>query len=607
MLAVALVVTYLVVFAQPQYGRFDQKIEARCAPLVVLAFRGSGEGNLTAGETSNAGAAFRYGESELVTNGWEGVTLDGLFDALSTTAYEGFTADRIPVVPIGPAGADQPFGYDAIAAITEASTLDSALSFSASRLLHSATRGAEAATHLISEYLAGSEGCPVQPKFVVVGYSQGAMAARHTAELNPDSVLGVVNIGDPYQKPYGLGVRAAGIGGIGIIRWKADEAEGAGLDAYYRARDLGSAICHAGDPICEFTPLEGLFKLATGAYGDHLDYYSDAFPEEASEDALEIAKLAYRQWMLALDARDAGETVSMGEAADAAANTRLRAVSLAYAGTPTLVSAFSPELAGTGARYEFDLDGDGVYETVSSSGLAWATFDSAGTRTVAVRVVDPATGALAQHSTSVEVEPRDAGEILFDARGRLIAPAPAAEAAGSDPVVTPVARPVTPPTPPAPSQPAPRIGPAPAPAPAPSSAPAPTPDPSPAPQPNPTPTPTPTPTPDPTPTPTPDPTPSVTVEPSPVQPGGALTIRGEGFPPSMPVRLSSSLFEQMAEADDAGAFSAEIPIDEWADPGTYELVVESIEGMDVPPEYADRYPFRYVYEFVVAPAEPAPA
>src|SRR5690606_32189637 len=93
----AVVLTYFVVLGINNAGKFEQAIDAECAPLVVIAFRGSGEQNLTPGVTGNAGAPYRYGDSELVTNGWESVTLTGLFDQLSQTVYEGFRADQVPV------------------------------------------------------------------------------------------------------------------------------------------------------------------------------------------------------------------------------------------------------------------------------------------------------------------------------------------------------------------------------------------------------------------------------------------------------------------------------------------------------------------------------
>lgn len=408
----ALVVTYIVVFAMPQYGAFEQRIDARCAPLVVIAFRGSGEGNLDPAVTANAGAPHQYGDSRLITNGWEGVTLDGLFDALSTTVVDGFEADQIPVVPIGPAGQDQPFGYDAILAAFEASTIDSALTYPSSRLLHSASRGAEAATHLMTQYLRDAEGCPIEPRFVVVGYSQGAMAARHAAELNPEHVIGVVNIGDPYQRPDAPGVRDLGASGIGIIRWKAGDDYGPALDAYYEAtRELRSSICHAADPICEFTPLEGLLKLALGDYGTHLDYYTDERPGEAVDDARAIAELAALRWRLALDALQAGQSTSSSCTDAASAAPTVRTTSLSFAGTPTLVAVTSAARLCAGAAYEFDLDGDGVFETASADGTVWVDFGESGPHEIAARVVNPDGTAGPIGRTTAPVSPTEDGEI----------------------------------------------------------------------------------------------------------------------------------------------------------------------------------------------------
>lgn len=464
---VAVVATVLVVLGGTDAGRFEQRIDARCAPLAVIAFRGSGEANLTPGVVANAGEAYRYGDTGLVTNGWEGITLRGLFDELAHTSHDGFSGDLIPVTPVGPAEESEPYGYDAIDAVLEASSIESALSFSGSRLLHSATRGAEAASRLIQQYLSDSVGCPILPEFVVVGFSQGAMAARHTAELNPDSVRAVVNIGDPYQMPEAPGVRAAGAGGVGIIRWKADERQRELLDAYYDADDLRSSICHGGDPICEFSPIESLFKLATGAYGDHLDYYTERYPDEARDDAAAIVRLAHERWLRALSALDSGEKVDRAEAGNAAQQVRLRSLSMSFAGTPTLVSAFSPDHLGSSLRYEFDLDGDGHYETGSENGLVWLTPDGGTPQRVGVRVTDPATGTSAMTTTTVSPSPDD-GEIVFTRDGGLIEPAGTEPEPEDPPVVTsapqepptrvvPVVRPAPVPTPPAPPAPTPVI------------------------------------------------------------------------------------------------------------------------------------------------------
>ena len=84
--AVVVGVTILPSLFSSQGGVFSQGVDGECAPLVVLAFRGSGEANLSPGVTSNAGAPFTYDDGGLVTNGWEGETLEGLFAELSRTA-----------------------------------------------------------------------------------------------------------------------------------------------------------------------------------------------------------------------------------------------------------------------------------------------------------------------------------------------------------------------------------------------------------------------------------------------------------------------------------------------------------------------------------------
>lgn len=513
------------------FGAFEQTIDEQCAPLVVLAFRGSGEGNLVPDEYSNAGAEYRYGDTDLVTNGWESVTLHGLFDELSRTTYEGFRGDQIPVVAVGPAGEDAPFGYDAIEAVKEFATIESALTFAGSNLLYSAARGAQAATHIIQEYLRGSEGCPVSPKFIIAGYSQGAMAARHTAELNPESVLGVVTIGDPYQLPDAPGVREAGASGIGVIRWKADDIQAELLDAFYQTEYLRTSICHAGDPICGFSPIEGLLKLAVGNYGDHLDYYSEAYPDEAATDALAITQIAHERWETALAAQRAGVTVTWADVASEV--MELRSISLSIAGTPTLFSAFEPHHIGADVVYRFDLDGDGIYETTSPDGTIWVTFGDEGSHSIGVRVEDPREEEPTEETVTVEVMPEEDGDIVFEEDGTYIEPAVYA--------TTPTPTPSTPTPTPTPS---PTPSPTPTPAPA-QPRPTPTPTPAPTPSPTPSPTPTPTPTPEPTtpstPKPTPTPTPpDVDVVSGPVEAGETLVFAGSGFVRGAELTVTSS-------------------------------------------------------------------
>lgn len=567
---VALVTTYIVVFALPRYGEFEQRIEARCSPLVVIAFRGSGEGNLDPDVTANAGAPHRYGDTRLVTNGWEGVTLDGLFEALSTTVVDDFQADQIPVVPIGPAGEDEPFGYDAIPAAFEASTIESALTYPSSRLLHSASRGAEAATHLMTQYLRDAEGCPVEPRFLAVGYSQGAMAARHTAELNPEQVIGVVSIGDPYQLPDAPGVRDEGASGIGIIRWKAGDDHGRALDAFYdMARELHSAVCHADDPICDFSPLEGLVKLALGDYGTHLDYYSDERPGEAAEDARRIAEVAAERWQLALEALRAGEATAGDCTGAASAAPVVRTASFAIAGVPTLVAVTSAERLCPDASYEFDLDGDGVFETRSTTGTVWADVDEAGPRDIAARVVDPQGTTGPTGRTTAPISPQGAGDILVDDEGNLIDPpsTPAQPAVEEPAPAVPPRRtnPVPPAQPPATEPP--------------TTQPPPTtnqPDPN-APGPNDPNQPDPN-----------DPDPNdpyanrgtLTMAPDPAYPTSFVSLRGSGYPPEVVVvvTVDGVLPTQVMQTDELGEWELEFIVSQIQQPGTYQVHVENGEG-----------------------------
>ncbi|UCR87842.1 cutinase family protein [Mycetocola spongiae] len=618
-------------------GRFAQEIPEGCAPVIALAFRGSGEANLEPTVRENIGAPYRYGNSELVTNGWEGVTLRGLLAELADTTYRGFRADAIPVIPVGPAGEDEPFGYDAVDAISEASSLESALTLDGSRLLHSAQRGAEAATHIMQEYLGSAAGCPVLPSFVLIGYSQGAMAARHTAELNPASVIGVVNIGDPYQRPDGTGVRAGGAGGTGIVRWKADESQRERLDAYYSVSGERTSICHEGDPICEFSPVLGLWKLATGTYGDHMDYYSASYPEEAPTDAQLIARLAQERQRVALAALEAGESVSADLARSLGPDAvTLRTVSLAFAGTPSLVSALGDGPRDPALSYEFDLDGDGRFETPSASGLAWVD-PGVGSHPLAVRVSDTRSGEVTEAGSRIEVAPRE--DALVAAKPGLDISAPGSVARGQNLPVTvsggvpseaallplggaegdvvalplgaawsgtvPIPESVQPgnyrlvlgaedlswgqsalavlaePEDPAPAVPPAAVAPAPRPAVLPRPGPPPA-SPSavlptgvaPAPAAPPVPTPGPSPTPQPG---VPAASPEIWVRDSPVSAGGTLTVGGTGFIPGSIIVLDAPglgpLATLSADADAAGAFTAVLGIPAGAAPGEYRIVV----------------------------------
>src|SRR5690606_15270113 len=155
---------------------------------------------------------------------------------------------------------------------------------------------------------------------------------------------------------------------------------------------LRTSICHPGDPICEFSPLEGLIKLATGNYGAHLDYYTEAYPDEAETDALAIAKVAHEQWRRALAALEARESVGLWGFGEGEHRLRLDAPSRSCAGTPAPVSAFAPDHVACDVVYEFGLDGGGVFGTTSTAGTLWVTFDDDGSQSVPVKISEAESG-----------------------------------------------------------------------------------------------------------------------------------------------------------------------------------------------------------------------
>lgn len=262
-----------------------------CEAVAVLAFRGSGEPNLNPSITTNSGASNRYGSSDLVTNGWEGARLRGLFSELATITYaDGFRADRIPVLGVGPADPGG-LGYPAIEAWTEVF----------SQLNSSAIAGAEAAMQTMRQFSTGpAQGCTTETKFILAGYSQGAMAARLTAQLSPTNVIGVINIGDPYQMPNGAGNEGSKPDGNGFIRWNYPRLEST-FDSFYNLEATKAAICHDGDPICDFR-WGTAGKFVTNDFADHTDYYTGAHAREAPDKARQIADLAHNAWVSAQSA-----------------------------------------------------------------------------------------------------------------------------------------------------------------------------------------------------------------------------------------------------------------------------------------------------------------
>ncbi|MGI5181536.1 cutinase family protein [Dactylosporangium sp. CA-152071] len=205
-----------------------------CDDLVeVIAFRGSGEDQNT-----------KDGEA----HEWMGPRLKGIVDEARTmTTSDGVNLNHAPVwgVPL----ADYP-------AIPLEDYLNlSPLSFKAepAKMLESAGKGGTAAwKHMVESRRA----CPGR-RFVLLGYSQGATAARIALKYTPDSwIAGTFLIGDPELHPgagYAKGTGATGGGGSLLAAYRT---MGGDVDALLPDQLAGRkfatySFCHVHDPVCD--------------------------------------------------------------------------------------------------------------------------------------------------------------------------------------------------------------------------------------------------------------------------------------------------------------------------------------------------------------------
>ena len=253
-----------------------------CEPVKILAFRGSDEKNIDEAQTGLDGKDHLYAGTSLLTNGWEGPTIQRLLTAFSTqTRADGFIAANVPVIGIG-ASDDARAGYPASKPATELW----------GGVLASAVKGATAALNRIAVEKSEErlKGC-AEPTFIVTGYSQGAMAARLTKQ-GSSAVIGVVNVGDPFQKPNSVGNEGSAADGNGFMRWNYPWYQGR-LDAFYAADIHKTAVCHEGDPICSYSWLGGPGSMLFD-YGPHVNY--GKVNNEATAKGKELADLAHEYY-----------------------------------------------------------------------------------------------------------------------------------------------------------------------------------------------------------------------------------------------------------------------------------------------------------------------
>lgn len=385
-----------------------QALGDECKP-VVFAFRGSGEGNVRPWVTDPAGESFRYGETDLVTDGWEGDTLTRVLARYSARSFNGVRNDTYRVIPIGPSADGLLHGYPAVAAGWGAlGGLDA-----------SAGLGAREAIRRFETIKRQTpEPCRSKLTYIAFGFSQGAMAARALVHLLPEQAAGVVTMGDPLQKPDGVdGVVGSGRTGQGILRKAADSRLTRLYDSFYDHPVPRSMLCHDRDPICDIR-LSTLTELIS--HPQHSNYaISD---DEADSISDKIAEFAFYATARASGSADGSQRSLIAPASSSsfapmaesagAPEAIVTADPFAVVGRDVTIAATASTF-DTGTTIAFDLDDDGTFETDDGTSVITARWDSVGDHRVAVRVTD-ADGRASEASTVVTVQPDDILDSRYD-------------------------------------------------------------------------------------------------------------------------------------------------------------------------------------------------
>lgn len=202
-----------------------------CTPVVIMPIRGSDE--TSAGPVTYDGKSYE---------GWEGPTLRRFLK-------EFYTFPESRGVPIVEVGAD----YPAVAVDVWAEIRNGVISLDRSPVHKSAQKGAQAAIKALDATALRYRlaGCPI-PKVVLVGYSQGMIAARSVAETLKSTgiIAGVYGVGDPLQKPDAdSGVMGERSNGEGIFRFHYRGMQPT-WDKFYSGGWENYTICHNEDFIC---------------------------------------------------------------------------------------------------------------------------------------------------------------------------------------------------------------------------------------------------------------------------------------------------------------------------------------------------------------------
>ena len=303
-----------------------------CVPVAMMAMRGSSENSI--GTTT-------YSPNS-VSNGFEGAIVTRLLWGLTWHYGSDPVLKDVPIV-----GLTTDDGY-------RADALDSG-GFSAatkpgSQFWSSAVSGGAAAINRMDSFQAEQPANCAPTKWILIGYSQGAMVARWAYAEAADRVASLYVMGDPFQmanKPGNTGNGSAGTGVVSAM-FTGDYSP---LSKYYANRPGNSvSMCVSGDIICDNTT-PGTNWLA------HITYLLNPFDAAGAAVPLKDMILAARAQASGAYTQAPVASVSVNVSVD---------------GMPALVSAGASKIAGT-PTYDYDLDGNGTRDAASDGLLLLRT------------------------------------------------------------------------------------------------------------------------------------------------------------------------------------------------------------------------------------------
>ena len=199
-----------------------------CVPVAVMAMRGSSENSI--GTTSYSPTT--------VSNGFEGAILTRLLWGLTWHYGSDPVLKSVPIV-----GLTDTDGY-------RAAGLDSggftAATQPGSQFWSSAVDGGAAAINRMDSFQAEQPANCAPTKWILVGYSQGAMVARWAFAEAPNRVASLYLMGDPLQMASKPGNTGDGASGTGVVS-AMFTGNYTPLSKYYTNRPANSvSMCIAG-------------------------------------------------------------------------------------------------------------------------------------------------------------------------------------------------------------------------------------------------------------------------------------------------------------------------------------------------------------------------